>query len=65
MVSGDYRLLLIVCLSYSVLRADTLQSPHSDSKFMTMFNPLDNTNGCYASVIRFCEDAKATCRFRS
>ena len=26
---------------------------------MTMFNPLDDTNGCYASVIRFCEDAKS------
>jgi hypothetical protein len=42
----DYRSLPIVCLPYSVERADTPQSPHSDSKFITMFNPVDDVNGC-------------------
>jgi len=46
MVSGDYRSPPIVCLSYSLARADTPQSPHSDSKFITMFNPLYDANGC-------------------
>jgi hypothetical protein len=56
---------LIVCLSYSVERADTPQSPHSDAKFIYHVQPpVDDANGCYASVIRFCEDARATCRFR-
>ena len=39
MVSGDYRLLPIVCLSYSAERADTPQSPHSDSNFMYHVQP--------------------------
>ena len=65
MVSGDYRSLTIVCLL--VFRGEGRHAAIATFRLEVHYqlNPVDDANGCRASVIGFCEDARATCIFRS